>query len=145
MRLKSLQLPATSIVDEGSFEEDSGSVNIPDLIAGAATKPHNSLHTVGGAPLVSLCTTQEGESSNPHEHSMQSPTQEKSFNLVLASTRVYSRVENGEVDAMSSIMTTRSRAWSILSGLRLAEISIISVIKLPLDYSELVSFRRLAS
>jgi hypothetical protein len=75
----------------------------------------------------------------------QGPTQDTPWSLVLASTRVYSRVSDREVDAMSSILTTRSRAWSILSGLSLAQISIISVIKLPLNESELVRFRRLAS
>jgi len=79
------------------------------------------------------------------EPSHKALTVEESFDLVLASTRVYSRVGDREVDAVSSVSTTRSRAWSILSGLSLTEISIISVIKLPLYEPELIRFRRLAS
>jgi len=70
---------------------------------------------------------------------------EHSFNLVLASSRVYSRVQHGDVDAISSVSTTRSRAWSVLSGLSLTQISIISVLKLPLYDAELTRFYRLAS
>jgi hypothetical protein len=46
---------------------------------------------------------------------------------------------------MSSVSTTRSGAWSILSGLSLTEISIVSVIKLPLHELELIRFHRLAT
>ena len=83
------------------------------------------------------------------DKSLQSASQyvlvEHSFDLVLASSRVYSRVQNGEVDAISSVSTTRSRAWSVLSGLSLTQISIISVLKLPLYDAELTRFYRLAS
>jgi hypothetical protein len=79
------------------------------------------------------------------EPSHKALTVEESFDLVLASTRVYSRVDDREVDAVSSVSTTRSRAWSILSGLSLTEISVISVIKLPLYEPELIRFCRLAS
>lgn len=67
------------------------------------------------------------------------------FDIVLASTRVYNRVQDREVDAMSSVSTTRSHAWSVLSGVSLAQISLIAVISLPLHESELERFRRLTS
>jgi hypothetical protein len=89
------------------------------------------------------------ETVDGKDKSLQSASQyvlvEHSFNLVLASSRVYSRVQNGEVDAVSSVSTTRSRAWSVLSGLSLTQISIISVLKLPLYDAELTRFYRLAS
>ena len=46
---------------------------------------------------------------------------------------------------MSSVSSTRSRAWSILSGLSLTQILIIAVLKLPLYDTELDRFYRLAS
>jgi hypothetical protein len=46
---------------------------------------------------------------------------------------------------VTSVSTARSRAWSILSGLSLSQISIVAVIKLPLHTPELVQFRQLAS
>jgi hypothetical protein len=144
-RLNSLQLTTTSIADDGTFEDDSGSADVPDLISGPVTKPKNFLSPLEGVSMVPECKAEEGESSNSQWHFRRAPKQDKSFNMILATTRVYSRVKNGEIDAISSILTTRSRAWSILSGISLAEISIISVIKLPLDHSELVRFQRLAS
>jgi hypothetical protein len=89
--------------------------------------------------------TEWGGDNNPREHLPEASTiQHHSFNLVLASTRVYSRAKDGDIDAVSSIPSTGSRGWSMLSGLSLTDISIISVIKLPLHEPELVRFRRLA-
>jgi hypothetical protein len=72
------------------------------------------------------------------------PSIEATFEVVLLTTRVYDRVKDREIDAMSTVSTNRSRAWSILSGLSLAQVSAISVIKLPLHDSELRRFRALA-
>ena len=144
-RLNSLQLTTTSIADDGTFEDDNGSADVPDLISGPVTKPESFLSPLEGVSMVPECKAEEGGSSNSQWHFRRAPKQDKSFNMILATTRVYSRVKNGEIDAISSILTTRSRAWSILFRISLAEISIISVIKLPLDYSELVRFQRLAS
>jgi hypothetical protein len=102
-----------------------------------------------GSPVNVSSPIQEAISDNLEcgnlEPSHKALTVEESFDLVLASTRVYSRVNDREVDAVSLVSTTRSRAWSILSGLSLTEISVISVIKLPLYEPELIRFRRLAS
>lgn len=67
------------------------------------------------------------------------------FEVVLSTTRVYSRVEGREIDAVSTVSTQRSRAWSVLSGISLTQISIIAVVKLPLYDSELSRFWNLAS
>ena len=72
------------------------------------------------------------------------PSIETTFEVVLLTTRVYDRVKDREIDAMSTVSTNRSRAWSILSGLSLAQVSVIAVIKLPLYDSELRRFRALA-
>lgn len=69
----------------------------------------------------------------------------ETFEVILSTTRVYHRVRDREPDDRTSVSTTRSHAWSVLSGLSLAEISVIAVIKLPLHKAELERFRRLAS
>ncbi|KAL2014051.1 hypothetical protein VTN00DRAFT_1576 [Thermoascus crustaceus] len=61
------------------------------------------------------------------------------------SQRVYSRVEDRANDATSVVSMSRSRAWSVLSGINLTPTSIIAVIKLPLHDSELKRFWSLAS
>jgi hypothetical protein len=63
---------------------------------------------------------------------MQTPQFKATFEVVLSTTRVYDRVKGREIDAMSIFSTNRSHAWSLLSGLSLAQASAISVIKLPL-------------
>lgn len=68
-----------------------------------------------------------------------------SFDITLSATRVYDRVKRRDVDAMSSVLTNRSHAWSLLSGLSLSRLSIIAVINLPLHDSELRSFWKLAA
>jgi hypothetical protein len=67
------------------------------------------------------------------------------YDVVLAATRIYRRVEDREVDAISSVSTNRSHAWSALSGLSLAQVSTVAVIQLPLYQPELERFWRLAS
>ena len=67
------------------------------------------------------------------------------FNDILSASRVYNRVQSREVDAVSTILTTRSRAWSILSGISLAKVSVIAVVKLPIYEPELRRFWSLAS
>jgi len=67
------------------------------------------------------------------------------FDEILSESRVYTRVQHLEMDATSTILTTRSRAWSVLSGISLAQISTIAVIKLPLNEPELRRFWNLAS
>ena len=67
------------------------------------------------------------------------------FDEILSESRVYTRVQHLEMDATSTILTTRSRAWSVLSGVSLAQISTVAVIKLPLHEPELRRFWNLAS
>ena len=69
----------------------------------------------------------------------------ETFEAVLSATRVYDRVRDRGVDDRTSIATTRSHAWSVFSGLSLAEISIIAVIQLPLHKAELQRFREIGS
>ena len=71
-------------------------------------------------------------------------TAQATFNEVLSASRVYARVEDREVGGISTILTTRSHAWSILLGLSLARISVVAVIKLPLHEAELRQFRFVA-
>jgi hypothetical protein len=73
------------------------------------------------------------------------PSDHQTFELVLSTTRVYNRVRGREINETASQLTTRSQAWSVLSGLSLAEISVIAVIKLPLYEAEVKRFRQIAS
>lgn len=70
---------------------------------------------------------------------------QKPFEIVLSRSRVYDRVKDREVDGRMTVSTTRSHAWSVLSGLSLAAISVIAVIHLPLYVAELERFRKIAS
>jgi hypothetical protein len=60
----------------------------------------------------------------------------REFETVLKASRVYRRAEPNETDMSFRSSVARSHAWSALSGLSLAEISVISVIALPLSSKE---------
>jgi len=68
----------------------------------------------------------------------------RDFELVLYRTRVYDRVKHNDIDAQSTLPSSRSEGWSQLSGISLAQISVTSVIKLPLHKHELAAFWSLA-
>jgi hypothetical protein len=61
-----------------------------------------------------------------------------SFEIDLNTSRVYKRTKLYEPDASFTSSAVRTHAWSIFSGLSLSEVSIISVIALPL-YSHDIS------
>ncbi|KAL8713130.1 MAG: hypothetical protein Q9220_002651 [cf. Caloplaca sp. 1 TL-2023] len=65
------------------------------------------------------------------------------LSVILATSRVYRRVQTRDVDAMTTVSTSRSHPWSILSGVSLAQISIVAVISLPLHEHELASNEKL--
>lgn len=67
------------------------------------------------------------------------------YDVVLSMTRVYDRVKDRDVDARTSVSTSRSRPWSVLSGISMARISAVAVVSLPLYEPELKSFRELVS
>lgn len=69
----------------------------------------------------------------------------RAFEVVMFRTWVYRRNEREIVDGVSTINTTRSRAWSILSGITLSKISTLSVVNLPLTQPEVERFTSLAS
>ncbi len=118
-RLEQLELPP-------------GSIDLDDL-GGSDEIPGPSRH---GYPLP---PPDGGSSGCQLDHAQ--PT----FNDILSASRVYNRVQSREIDAVSTILTTRSRAWSILSGISLARVSVIAVVKLPLYEPELRRFWSLAS
>jgi hypothetical protein len=61
----------------------------------------------------------------------------RSFEKLLESSRAYRRASHSECDVSFSSSNIRSHAWSALSGVSLADISIISVIALPLESDEI--------
>lgn len=70
---------------------------------------------------------------------------QESFNEIIASCRVYRRVKGFEIDAMSTVSSTRSHGWSVLSGVTSARLTTIGVICLPLYQSELEQFLAIRS
>lgn len=65
------------------------------------------------------------------------------YDAILAKSRIYDRVKDREMDAMSTATTSRSHAWSVLSGVSMAQISVVAIISLPLHEVELQRFRQL--
>ena len=61
----------------------------------------------------------------------------RSFEKLLEATRAYRRAQRSECDVSFSSSNVRSHAWSALSGISLADISVISVLALPLDSDEI--------
>jgi hypothetical protein len=67
------------------------------------------------------------------------------YEIVLARTRVYNRVIGRDVDAITTASTSKTRSSSILSGISMAQISVIAMVNLPLNDAELRRFKRLLS
>lgn len=86
-----------------------------------------------------------GVVDGPRQSSRIKSTNPRRFEVILSTTRVYNRVRHRVVDDATSITSTRSRGWSVLSGLSLARISITSVVNLPLSDAELKRFLQLAA
>jgi hypothetical protein len=72
-------------------------------------------------------------------------TFQREFEIVLKTSRVYRRVELNECDMSMASSAVRTHAWSLLSGISLAEISNISVIGLPLSFQEFTRLLSLSS
>lgn len=123
-RLQRLELPPSGIdLEELLSTPRAEALGMSDLLDGDYTATH--------APGLS----QMDEMDIPRA----------SFDIILSATRVYDRVKHRDVDAMSSVLTNKSHAWSLLSGLSLSQLSVIAVIKLPLHDSELRNFWKLAA
>lgn len=60
-----------------------------------------------------------------------------SFEVSLEESRVYSRVTGNEIDASITSSVARTNAWSMLSGLTLTAISMVSVMGLPITLANL--------
>jgi hypothetical protein len=63
----------------------------------------------------------------------------RDFETVLEKTRVYARVQSNDCDISFTSSAIRNTAWSMLSGLSLNDISVISVLALPLSLEEVES------
>lgn len=130
-RLEALELPADAIELDDLFSTALGETEPQDSESASAipTRPRSPNHT-----------------TNNNKNILQpSSTLPETYDVVLSTTRVYGRVSGREVDDVLSVSTMRSHAWSVLSGLSMAQISVIAVIKLPLYEAELKRFRRIAS
>lgn len=137
-RLGSLQLQADTMQHENLGGQNASSDRRSQDSDSRSDTP---VQTILPTQVTLICSHQEGNSEASHSDF----SAEESFNAVLAPTRVYNRVQNREIDMITPVSTTRSRAWSILSGLSLSQISTIAVIKLPIHAPELTQFKQLVS
>jgi hypothetical protein len=122
-RLVQLELPpGATELDEPVL---TGGYESPDPEEDAGTVSRGTSSTTPGAqPSADVNYTAEGTTE------IDTPVQ-RGFETVLSSSQVYDRVKHRKIDAASTVSTTRSRAWSVLSGLSMAQISVIAVINLP--------------
>lgn len=124
---------------------DSATTELDELATGVCDKDRKTEKAdAGDATPTRSGSPVHGASGDDGVAETKSSVQEN-YDVVLAATRIYARVEHREADAISSIFSDRSHAWSALSGLSLAQVSTVSVIQLPLYQSELERFQRLAS
>ena len=65
------------------------------------------------------------------------------YNTVLAKSKVYSWVEDEDVNALTPNSNNCSCPWSVLSGISMAEISVIAVVHLHLSDSALRRFQKI--
>jgi hypothetical protein len=131
-RLEALQLPSGVIEldDLGNFPTgELQELGDPEPVSTRPSLPRNPGH---------------GDNDNESIPDTGLPVQ-VTFGVILSTTRVYDRVRDREVDDITSVLTTRSHALSVLSGRSQAEISVIAVIKLPRYEVELERFRRVTS
>lgn len=113
---------------------------------------HGSLHTASsinlaeavdnGIELSDINITAPIAASLQYETNGGSTTNVTPFGTVVAQSRVYRRVEHREIDVGSIDRSTRSRGWSILSGLSASKVTCVGVIALPLGDVDLVRFRK---
>jgi hypothetical protein len=115
-RLQAVQLPPDPTTLGDSDSNSSGGTQRPEDLEPRPNHPQNPKHPAGKITV--------------HE---KISLMQKPFEVVLSKSRVYDRVKDREVDGRMSILTTRSHAWSVLSDLSLAAISVVMVLNLPLS------------
>jgi hypothetical protein len=165
-RLKALQLPSDATqLDHLCNSPHSKAQELEDSHPGTVTPTQHrspSLDNLGNSPRSlpgepqaledpELRSTTSSRSRSPGVRDNDNnaileatlPIQE-TFDDILSASRVYDRVKDREIDAITSVSTTRSHAWSVFTGMSLAETSVIPVIELPLYEAELKMFRRIA-
>lgn len=77
------------------------------------------------------------EESVSLEAAINSEISPREFEITLHRTRVYTRVQSNESDVSFASSAVRTNAWSMLSGVSLNDISVISVIALPISLEEI--------
>ena len=108
-----------------STNDKDEELSIIQLQEGAATQ--KELGKLGGERQGSAPTTITAEAVNS----------QVSYVEELKGSKVYRRILSGSSGASTGSFTTRMTPWSELSGCSLADVSMISDIKLPIDASDL--------
>ncbi len=97
------------------------------------------------ADLATLRRQSTAVPSGPHRTSMASSSRDsfpvagnrRDFEVILESSRVYSRNRSGELDAEIDSSAVRTGGWSMLSELTLNDISIYAVFRLPFTLEDM--------
>jgi len=98
-----------------------------------------------------VSTSPPSDVSTPTGSPIQNVISPREFEVALEQTRVYARVQSHESDISFTSSAVRTHAWSILSGLSLNDISVVSVLALPITLEEInnigahLTFARLIS
>ncbi|KAJ9611409.1 RAS2 protein [Cladophialophora chaetospira] len=79
------------------------------------------------------------EDSVSLEASINSAISPREFEVILERTRVYMGIRSNDSDMSFDSSAVRTNAWSLLSGISLNDISVISVIALPISLEEITS------
>ena len=91
----------------------------------------------GHAPSSSAAIDPMLENSVRRETTFNYAIPPQDFEITLEQTRVYMRVQSNNSDISFTSSAVRTNAWSMLSGLSLNDVSVISVIALPISLEEI--------
>lgn len=125
-------------------DEDADSTR---TVRRSAVRERNAVQDAEASSVVSNRRLAIASSPNPSISSfINMRSGHRHFERVLFLSRVYSRVHHREMDEGRSALTSSSfRSWSVLSGISLAQISVVAVINLPLSGAEVHRFQAIVS
>ncbi len=96
----------------------------------------HDLSSAGQGPSKGVAVLSAEDESIPHEDSFKDALSPREFEVVLEGTRVYAHVQSNDCDISFTSSAVRTNAWSALSGLSLNDISVVSVLALPISWEE---------
>ncbi|KAH7341164.1 hypothetical protein BKA66DRAFT_544045 [Pyrenochaeta sp. MPI-SDFR-AT-0127] len=101
-----------------------------------------SIITYRPGSVMTYQTAFQGTMPNLNYGTSAMPLTDSQFERILEVSRVYRRATNCATDASFHSSVVRSHAWTVLSGISLSDISVISVIGLPIQSIDLTNAER---